>query len=340
LRSKLTTFIHLAVWSVAFAFPFFVTPPTTPPPFIQEQQIPFRLFVIFFIFLIAVMFYFNMNLLIPKVLYRRNWLFFLASIFGCYFLLLALVFVIVKMQFPPHNLPTQPPVVFFSFLFFFSTAIGTSIRLSVDKVKFDNQLREKDNENLKSELSLLRSQVSPHFMFNVLNSLSALARKKSDQMEPVIIQLSKLMRYMLYDSEDEKITVERELEYLNSYISLQKLRFGNDVEVEFKTRLEKKGVPIEPMLLIPFVENAFKHGIGMIVQPKIEIEFATNSSHISFTVRNKMSLINSNDKDSSSGIGLVNLTRRLRLLYKDRHEIKTYITKDSWHIAHLEIAWS
>ncbi len=340
MKNKLTAFIHLAVWSVVFAFPFFVTPPTTVPPFLQEQQIPFRLFATFFICLIAIMFYFNMNVLIPKVLYRRNWLFFLISVFGCYFLLFAFVFAIIKAQLPPHNLPTQPPIVFFSFLFFFSTAISTSIRLSIDMIKFDNQLREKDNENLKSELSLLRSQVSPHFMFNVLNSLSALARKKSDQMEPVIIQLSKLMRYMLYDSEDEKITVERELEYLNSYISLQKLRFGNDVEVEFKTRLEKQEIPIEPMLLIPFVENAFKHGIGMIVQPKIEIEFTTNSSHISFTVRNKISFIRADDKDSSSGIGLINLTRRLRLLYKDRHEIKTHITKDSWHIAHLKIAWS
>jgi LytS/YehU family sensor histidine kinase len=235
------------------------------------------------------------------------------------------------------SFPTRPPLVFFSFFYFFSNAIGTSIRLSIDKVKIDNQLRERDNENLKSELSLLRSQVSPHFMFNILNSLAALARKKSDQMEPAIIQLSKLMRYMLYESEDKKISVEKELDYLNSYISLQKLRFGNDVEVGFITQLEKENIPIEPMLLIPFVENAFKHGVGMISQPKIEIELIIDASSINFSVRNKVSLVQSSTKDSSLGIGSVNLKRRLDILYKDRHEINTYFTEDNYHVAQLKL---
>jgi two-component system LytT family sensor kinase len=336
LKNKLNIFIHIAVWAVVFTLPFFANPPTHPR-FAAPETTPFRLLNASFSIVIAGMFYLNMYVLIPKVLNPKGWRFFLLSIAGCYAILALFVDFVIAILTPVFPGSVAPPLIFFTILFFFSTAISTSIRLSLDSVKLNTQLKERENENLKSELSLLRSQVSPHFMFNVLNSLASLARKRSDQMEFVIIQLSKLMRYMLYDTDDEKITVEKELEYLNSYINLQLLRFGNDVEVRFKTSFEKSNVPIEPMLLIPFVENAFKHGIGMIVQPVIEIKFLTNAQGISFAVRNKVSLMNLNAKDGNSGIGLTNLKRRLGLMYRGQHEIKTFITEDHWHVAELKI---
>ena len=336
MKNKLIVFIHIAVWAVIISFPFFANPPE-PQHFDKAPELSFRLLITFFCILIAAMFYFNMYVLIPRVLNAKGWGMFLVSIAGCFTALMSIVVLLIKIQFIPQPTPLEPPLSFFTVFFFQSIAISTSIRLSMDRVKLNSQLKDRENESLKSELSLLRSQVSPHFMFNVLNSLASLARKKSTQMEFAIIQLSKLMRYMVYETSDKKITVENEIEYLNSYIDLQKIRFGNDVEVRFNTSLTRPNLPIEPMLLIPFVENAFKHGIGLIAQPIIEINFATTKEGMFFVVRNKVSFVDGSSKDGSSGIGLNNLTRRLNLLYKDKYEIKTNTTADNWHVAELKI---
>src|ERR1700749_39736 len=118
----------------------------------------------------------------------------------------------------------------------------------------------KENTHLRTELSFLRSQINPHFLFNILNSLTSLARKKSDQLEPSIISLSQLMRYMLYDSSDNKVPLAKEMEYLESYINLQKLRFGADLKVDVTFSINNDDCLVEPMLFIPMVENAFKYG--------------------------------------------------------------------------------
>ena len=172
-------------------------------------------------------------------------------------------------------------------------------------------------------------------MFNVLNNLASLARKKSDQLEPVIIQLSHLMRYMLYDSGEKKVSLAKEIEYLESYIDLQKLRFGNDVTVAFETDITKGDMPIEPMLLIPFVENAFKHGIGIIMDPVISIQLVTDETTLHFTVKNKFSS-SPETKDPSSGIGVQNVSRRLDLLYKDMHDLKIH-SSGEWFIVELKL---
>jgi sensor histidine kinase YesM len=205
-----------------------------------------------------------------------------------------------------------------------------------DRADVEAKLKEQENENLKSELSFLRSQVSPHFMFNVLNNLASLARKKSDHLESAIIQLSQLMRYSLYHT-DKKVTLEQEAEYLNNYIELQRLRFGTSVNMHFHVDIERRDLMIEPMLLVPFVENAFKHGVGLIEDPIIIILLEGSSYRISLTVRNKFNPDQQEVKDESSGIGMQNVKRRLDLLYKDLYSFQTYTTEDNWFIAELKI---
>jgi LytS/YehU family sensor histidine kinase len=124
-------------------------------------------------------------------------------------------------------------------------------------------------------------------MFNVLNNLASLARKKSDQLESVIIQLSHLMRYMLYEAGEKKVTLDKEIEYVKSYIDLQKLRFGSDVTVTFQVNVKNSDLPIEPMLLIPFVENSFKHGIGLIVDPMIIVNLTSDNNTLLFQSKTK-----------------------------------------------------
>ena len=173
-------------------------------------------------------------------------------------------------------------------------------------------------------------------MFNVLNNLASLARKKSEQLESVIIQLSHLMRYMLYDSGEKKVTVEKEIQYLESYIDLQKLRFGKEIEVSFSSAVKDGTLPIEPMLLIPFLENAFKHGVGMIKDPRIEIHLSIENHTLTFHIRNRYSLSQADTKDSGSGIGIQNVRRRLELLYKDLHDLKIWSEND-WFMVELKL---
>ena len=137
-------------------------------------------------------------------------------------------------------------------------ALSTAYQLIKDKVASDKLAQEKQNEVLKTELSLLRSQVSPHFMFNVLNNMVSLARKQSDLLEPSLIKLSSLMRYMLYEADEEKVSIEKEIDYLQSYIDLQQQRFGKKVQVNVHLHTMDNHYQVEPMLLIPFVENAFQ----------------------------------------------------------------------------------
>ena len=133
------------------------------------------------------------------------------------------------MDIPRFNLSGH--ILFNFFFFLFMLAASTAYRMIKDRTRADRIAREKENENLKTELSLLRSQVSPHFMFNVLNNMVALARKKSDLLEPSLLKFSSLMRYMLYEADEEKVSLEKETEYLQSYIDLQQQRFGKNVQI-------------------------------------------------------------------------------------------------------------
>ncbi len=172
-------------------------------------------------------------------------------------------------------------------------------------------------------------------MFNIMNNMVALARKKSEILEPSLIKLSSLLRYMLYETE-EKVPLQKEIEYLESYIDLQSQRFGNKVKIETSIKKPEDHLEIEPMLLIPFVENAFKHGTGLIENAEIDIDLKTEKNLLYFSVRNKFNDGTDEVKDKSSGIGLVNVQRRLDLLYGNKHSL--LITKhDDWFVVSLQI---
>ena len=183
----------------------------------------------------------------------------------------------------------------------------------------------------------MRSQISPHFVFNVLNNIVALVRLKSEELEPTVMKLSGLMQYMLYETNEDLVPVKTEAEYLQSYIDLQQQRFGKKVKINTSIELNNQWSMIEPMLLIPFVENAFKHGVGMIEQPQIDIDLKTTSDNtLQFDVSNRYNYELNKTKDKTSGIGLANVERRLKLLYNGHHSLK--INKlDDWFYVSLTI---
>lgn len=212
-------------------------------------------------------------------------------------------------------------VLFNTFPFLFILASSTAYKMFLDRAETVRQASEKETEHLKTELAFLRSQISPHFMFNVLNGMVALARKKSDLLEPSLIKLSSIMRYMLYENDEEKVSLEKELEYLQSYIDLQKQRFGKSITVTTTIEAIDKQYYIEPMLLIPFVENAFKHGTGLVDDAQIGICLKAINGILNFSVTNRYNEESEEIKDKTSGIGLTNVYRRLNLLYKKSHTL-------------------
>jgi two-component system LytT family sensor kinase len=228
----------------------------------------------------------------------------------------------------------------------FFTMAGASVGTFRENLRLEKNRKEKETEHLRTELSFLRAQVNPHFMLNVLNSMALLARKKSDLLEPVLMELAGLMNYMLYEANNEKIRLEEEVGYLKAYIDLQMLRFGDDVTVRFNTPDPglTGNICIEPMLLIPLVENAFKHGIGLIDDPMIFIDIWTKENRLLMTVKNKYNPLIRQQENRPPGIGLKNLHKRLELIYPgnfelspaDNHHIDT-VVMESWFAITLNI---
>jgi two-component system LytT family sensor kinase len=334
-KKGLVIMLHASCWMLLFALPFLLRPSYNPSHKIAENRENFGYFIAIKYLIWVGLFYFNAYVVVPRIIYRKNlwgYISVLLAIFGVLFLL-DWTFFRLLMGGRPYYI-----INFFSFNFFpilFVLATGTAYRMVSDRIKEDRLQKEKENENLKTELSLLRSQVSPHFMFNIMNNMVALARKKSDILEPSLIKLSSLLRYMLYET-DEKVPLQKEIEYLQSYIDLQKQRFGNNLIIKACMEKVDGQYEIEPMLLIPFVENAFKHGTGMIENAEIDIELRTEKNMLSFSVRNRFNETSEEVKDKSSGIGLGNVQRRLDLLYGNKHSL--LITKqDHWFIVSLQI---
>lgn len=281
-------------------------------------------------------FYLNANFFIPKYLNRRkSWAYFFILLI---MLLLTMVIMNMAFQIQNHaaNISLRRFPIFFFFPFLLVWALSSVYRLVSDKIKTDQLLKERENENLKTELSFLRSQISPHFLFNVLNNMVAMARLKSDQLEPSLIKLSGLMRYMLYESDEQKATLAKEMEYLTSYIDLQRLRFGKSMKINVNMNANGGYQLIEPMLLIPFIENAFKHGTGLIQDPEIDVCLEATAELLKFRVKNKYRDESEETKDNTSGIGLVNVRRRLNLLYGKDFDLK--IEKSGgWHSVSLQL---
>jgi two-component system, LytTR family, sensor kinase len=222
---------------------------------------------------------------------------------------------------------------FFSFLFIF--AVSTSYKLLMDWFKAEREKKEIENENLSSELSFLKSQVSPHFLFNTLNNIYSLSLSNSNLTSDAILKLSQLLRYMLYESDVKQVGLDKEVEYLNNYIELQKMRTrSGDITISFITSGNLSENVIEPMLLIPFIENAFKHGINYSMRSKIFISLSLLENVLHLKVKNDIN--STKEKDKAKGIGLNNVKRRLDLLYPGNHKLVIKEEQDKFMVQ-LEI---
>jgi len=333
-RKYLNIFIHLIIWLLVIFLPaiLFDKP---------EKEITANMVIFFFIhtFLFIALFYSNYLIYIPQFLSKRKFVLYAGSLILSTVLLITLNY-LAAISFLPeeatpnaHNYRFRGSLVFFSI---FLITLSTSIKVTQNWYFNEKQKNIIKNEKLHSELSFLKSQVNPHFLFNTLNNIYSLANRKSEHTGDAIMKLSHLMRYMLYEAKKDTVDLQNEINYLADYIELQKLRMPDKSKVIFNidsSDFEKK---IEPMLLVPFVENAFKHGDIFSEDAKIDILLKIKNNELYFKVENKIDQATISEKDKSSGIGLDNLRKRLELLYPEKHEFITEI-KDNIFVSILKI---
>jgi two-component system, LytTR family, sensor kinase len=307
--------LHVLVWSIVLFFPYLVSDKDNQ---YKIGPLPGLYFTLSGI-IHMIIFYGNSFFLYPKLFNRRYWWLYILSVILLILLSVQLKFYILESWFPGVSPDARSHVLFPSLMAFI---VSVFYSIAIDRIRAEKLQKENEAMQLEMELKLLRSQVSPHFLFNVLTNLVSLARKKSDHLEKSLLMLSGLMRYMLY-STGKKISLQQEVEYLESYIELQKLRFGRDVKITFNKELSpaETNYSIETMLLVPFVENAFKHGTGYPDQPFIDISLTVKEGVIVFQVKNKFDIVTDTSKDESPGIGLSNVRSRLVLLYPGKHEL-------------------
>ena len=197
-------------------------------------------------------------------------------------------------------------------LFFFGI-----VRHIYDYRKLKEVTQQLQIEKQQTELNYLKSQTNPHFLFNTLNNIYSLARDKSDLAPDSIMRLSKILRFMLYETGGEYIAVEQELKIMNDYIELEKLRYDKSLTVNFNHDVEDMKQALPPLLLIPLVENAFKHGVSETRnKPFVDIHLSVNKRQLNFVVKNSTEEFNP-EETVRENIGLSNLRRQLELLYKD-----------------------
>jgi hypothetical protein len=288
--------------------------------------------------LILLFFYLNYYVLIPKLYFQKKYLYFALSLLFFYLVIAFLPEFIVPFQehghFPPkpepqgrhiggggkwifrmgHNLVFFLAVVFFSLL-----------------LKINNRLKKTEKEKLKAELSYFKAQINPHFLFNTLNTIYSLAIQKAENTPEAVVKLSGMMRYVISDASHDVVPLEKEISYISDYIDLQKIRFGDTVKIDYKHCEPDSGKSIAPLILIPFIENAFKFGVNPEENSFISVILELSGSELHLGVFNHK-VHDRDETETSGGLGISNARQRLALLYPEKHKL---VIEDS--MSHFKI---
>ncbi len=322
---------HLVFWMLIFGLWYFF----------RYQDFPNgqKAFLVTFIKVadLALMVYFTNYFLIPRLLYKKKYFW-----FGLAFVSMILISSAVKMNLLGRLLDNPLLLnisgnlkerVYDNVLpHFFLVTAGAAFKLVTDYTKMQQRMVEMAKEKAEAELSFLKSQINPHFLFNSLNTVYFMIDKNNNEARGALHKFSDMLRYQLYEMNGDRIAVEKEISYLQDYVDLQKLRTDDKYTVTFNCNKAVAGFLIEPLLLIPFVENAFKHishHTGNINFVKVDLNFGNNQFH--FEVENsKENKARTNAEQG--GIGLVNVQRRLALLYPGKHQLEINDETDKYRV--------
>ena len=330
--------LHILYWmGVIVYFSYFIGYPDT---FWLEVKETLR-FLIFDLFVV----YFSLYFLIPNLLIKGRrflfFLFFLVTSFSSLLVQRVIYFEFITTEFPEDFNYMNVPVILRNYIVTLSIYISAVVikitkiwynkkieAAEIKKIQFETELKLKE-----AELKLLKSQIHPHFLFNTLNNLYGLTIKKSDLAPDVVIRISELLEYMIYECNAPKVKLSHELKHIQNYIELEKLRYNKQLVLQY----EKKGISekhmIAPLILLPFIENSFKHGVSnRIKDAKINLSITVEEDILNFILSNTKSNNNKSIISNSSGIGLKNVKKRLDIMYKDMYKLDLHDGKTEFKV--------
>lgn len=310
---------HVFFWMLVFGIWYFLR--------YEDYAVPGRAFKVTLIKVIdlALMIYITNYILIPRLFYKKKYGWFILA-----FILLVVTSSITKMNIL-GRIMNAPQLYSLSgdmkqriydnvIPHFFLVIAGAAVKLMIDYTRLQQRMAETAKEKAEAELNFLKSQINPHFLFNSLNSVYFLIDKNNTEARQSLHKFSDMLRYQLYEMNGAKIPVEKEISYLKDYVDLQKLRKDDHFSVSLNYSPQVSGFMIEPLLLVPFVENAFKHVSSHTDGSNfIKLDLSRNNGQFSFSATNSKD--EGKTTDPYSGIGLNNVKRRLELLYPGKHEL-------------------
>ncbi len=316
----IVTLIHIGFWILFFIFPFLLSTTPNYGSFNVMESLVYTA-------VLALFFYANTLVLIPKLLGRKKVNLYILSI------LLIIAAIVGLRVFVEYQLNSEmfekswflgKIITDSIFSALIVITVGGGLKITKEWFKNERLKKEIESEKLVAELALMKSQINPHFLFNTLNNIRSLVRKNSPSSDAAIIKLSQLMRYMLYDAANDYVPLDKEIEYLKNYIDLQRLRLPEKVDIQFEIIENTKGHQIQPMLFIPFVENAFKHGVSYLEDSKVHLKLIVEKSSLHFSIWNNMNIRKDEfiKTEERAGFGLKNIEQRLEYLYPGEHELK------------------
>ncbi len=330
--------IHVLVWAV-FGLAIFYYQPVN-----SDFEIPYQFWIkqTAALSLLVIAFYLNSTILVPRLLLKYHFVYYFLIIIA---IVLAIVFAQrwldraynsfqfrnqkSAMELSRHRIPFPPSgrrialggTILTLTITAFVVGISTAIT-GIQKLQKDNQERkELEKDKVTSELSFLKAQIHPHFFFNTLNNIYVLTTVDPTLAGDAIHRLSKMMRYLLYDTQQGDNMLSQEIAFIKNYISLMKLRLTDVVKINIDAPANLQDMPLAPMIFLPFVENAFKHGISATRQSYINITIFQKDKVLDLIVNNSIMKDNVDSLDINSGIGLANTRRRLDLLYPGKYKL-------------------
>ena len=372
-KNIIITIAHLATWICFFLLPYIFFPQSKDIPFDISRYI-IILLIIINLFLLG-FYYLNTLILIPRLLFKRKWFLYLLCIVTCFIAFFYVPKEVAywvtgndeetikkeiiqqhiaqkekaKLQnsdsSKSNNAMNRPPKYkrnsdFRYFpgsyaVFILVFAVGTCLSVMQEWKKIEDHKEQIEREKVSTELSFLKSQINPHFFFNTLNNIYSLAITGSTETANAVMKLSSIMRYVLTDTQNNKVPLQSEVDFIKNYIDLQLVRLTDKVKVDFITDGELDHIQIAPLLFIPFIENAFKYGISTKESSAIYIKLSTSQNAVSFFVNNTI-VKSENIFKETTGIGINNVKRRLELLYPDKYILEVTENNNQF-IVHLDI---
>lgn len=319
-KSKFRFLIHFLVWIMLLLG---LTFPLKNESDYLSSFVEISVDAIFYLFII----YFNIFYLFPKYLKGQT-----LGKYAIYLVISVILITPVKgLAFYILNLADEDSrrQVLFNLHYTFLSAFlvagsSTVIKILYEWVIYQRDKKKLEKENMQSELKFLKNQINPHFLFNTLNNIYALSLIKSEATPEVILKLSDLLRYMLYECNEPKVKLRNEISYMKNYLDLERLRQKPDVILEFKVEGEVKEQTITPLIFTPFLENAFKHGVNKVLENAcVRVFLKVKKNKLKFIVENSKPEFTTNMINiSQGGIGLANVKKRLEMLYSDNYSLE------------------